>query len=716
MPGGAGILVARRYLLAEVVGQGGMGRVWRGLDQVLDREVAVKEVLLPTQSPDERAILITRTMREARATARLDHPSVITIYDVVEYEDAPWIVMRFVAGPSLSAEITREGRLPWQRVALTGAQVADALGHAHAAGIIHRDLKPDNILLAVNRAIVTDFGIAQVRDATAQLTGTGMRIGTLRYMAPEQLEDGDVGPPADMWALGATLYTAVEGSPPFGGSTQTATLAAILGRPAAPPAHAGPLRDLIEALLSKDPVQRPDAQAATSALASAITPGGVTALAGLTAPGGPAISAAAPGPAPRAPAMESANSMPGQREPHQVTAAPGPPSAALALTEDVRVRPPAPAGLPAAPPRPRHKAWLVTGVTAGIAVAGVLALVLTLMSPAPHGPRSASSPPARGPALSGTLTGSLTDVLVETGSASFSDVAFSPDGKTIAADFEDLSASGIDLWNSASRKLTTLTYSGGGNGVDGLAFSPKNAGSLAVADFGGVDIWNLTAGTAKTYKDPDGSLAVDVAYTPDGRTVAEANSAGNIYLLNVSNGQWSPRSFRDPDASKGSCPVACRLVQVAVSPTGKVLAAIDAAGNVYLWTVSGGTPVAVKGATTWGGGHEVAFSPDGKTLAIAYPNAVRLWNVANQTFSVKLAGSGAAPEQVAFSGDGTTLAVSDGDNRIYLWNLATRHEAAITPPVSLGRGLAFSPDGKTIAAFDSLATNINLYRITYAHG
>lgn len=289
MPGGVGVLIGGRYLLREPAGQGGTGRVWRARDEALDRPVAVKEVLLPPRPPAERAVLLAAVTRAARASARLDHPAVVPVYDVAEQDDAPWIVTRLIAGPALSAEIARLGRLPWPRAARIGAQVAGALADAHAAGIAHGDLKPGDVLLNEpdgDRAVVTDFGLARVLDVT----------GTVHYLAPERLEDEEAGPPADLWALGATLYHATEGRPPFAGSAKAAVTAGILTRPLPPPEHAGPLRGLIESLLSKDPAARPDARTAAAALAAAVSSSPTVSL----APSEPLIPAAAP-PAPPAP-------------------------------------------------------------------------------------------------------------------------------------------------------------------------------------------------------------------------------------------------------------------------------------------------------------------------------------------------------------------------------------------------------------------------------
>jgi tRNA A-37 threonylcarbamoyl transferase component Bud32 len=264
---GAGSVIGGRFRLAEQVGQGGMGRVWRGHDEFLDRDVAVKEVLLPERiSDDERAGLVARTTREARSAARLNHPGVVTIHDVVRHDGEPWIVMEYVPGLSLAARIARDGRLPGEEVARVGAKIADALAHAHAAGIVHRDLKPDNILLSGDRVVVTDFGIARIIDDTGKLTLTGTVLGTPHYMSPEQLEGRQVDAPADVWSLGATLYTALEGHPPFAGPTLTAVIAAILAREPAPALQAGSLGGLLTQMLAKDPARRPTATAVAQAL------------------------------------------------------------------------------------------------------------------------------------------------------------------------------------------------------------------------------------------------------------------------------------------------------------------------------------------------------------------------------------------------------------------------------------------------------------------
>src|SRR5215212_3769556 len=251
-------IVASRYVLRASLGRGGMGVVWRAQDGVLGREVAVKEVVFPpTMAEQERRAARARVLREARAAARLNHPGAVTLYDVVQDRGGTFIVMELVEGPTLAELVRTQGPLAVERVAEIGAQVASALEAAHAAGIVHRDVKPGNVMVpGRGRAKLADFGIASLQ-GDPQLTSTGLVIGSPAYMAPEQAKGEESGPPADFWALGATMFYAVEGEPPFDRGTSIATLAAMVNDQPRPPHLAGPLTPLITALLAKDPASRP---------------------------------------------------------------------------------------------------------------------------------------------------------------------------------------------------------------------------------------------------------------------------------------------------------------------------------------------------------------------------------------------------------------------------------------------------------------------------
>ena len=251
-------LVADRYALRAPLGRGGMGVVWRAQDAVLGREVAVKEVVFPaTMAEEERRPAQARVMREARAAARLNHPSAVTLYDVVQDGGGTFIVMELVNAPTLADLVRAGGPLPVERVAGIGAQIASALEAAHAAGIVHRDVKPGNVMVPdQGNAKLADFGIASLQ-GDPQLTSTGLVIGSPAYMAPEQARGEESGPPVDFWALGATMFYAVEGEPPFDRGTSIATLAAVVNDPPRAPRRAGPLAPLITALLAKDPGSRP---------------------------------------------------------------------------------------------------------------------------------------------------------------------------------------------------------------------------------------------------------------------------------------------------------------------------------------------------------------------------------------------------------------------------------------------------------------------------
>ncbi|MFG1777546.1 serine/threonine-protein kinase [Micromonospora sp. NPDC049051] len=276
-------LAAGRYVLrTEPVGSGGMGVVWRAEDTLLDREVAVKELLLPAGlNESERLALRERAIIEARAAGRLNHPGIVTIHDVLLEDGRPWIVMGLVDGPSLHTVVCEDGPLSPRRTAEIGAGLLAALKVAHDAGILHRDIKPQNVLLDRDgRAVITDFGIAAVVGATRGLTGTGSVLGTLGYVPPERLTGRGAEPASDLWSLGATLYFAVEGRPAYDTDDPAELIAAVLSRDPAPAERAGSLNPTLLGLMARRPDARPSAEEAAARLREVAA--GVTADSRLT--------------------------------------------------------------------------------------------------------------------------------------------------------------------------------------------------------------------------------------------------------------------------------------------------------------------------------------------------------------------------------------------------------------------------------------------------
>jgi hypothetical protein len=255
-PVSAGPRLIERYRLVRTLGAGGMGRVWLATDEVLHRDVAVKQVIPPAGLTDEESDEVAaRGLREARAIARLSHPNVVRIYDVIAGRPHPWIIMEYVPGRSLQEVIEQDGPLSPAHAARIGLGVLAALVAAHRAGVLHRDVKPSNVLLSAGRVVLTDFGLATLAgDST--VTRTGQILGSPAYIAPERARDGSTGPASDLWSLGATLYAAVEGRSPYQRSTAIATLTALATEPPARSPHAGPLGRIIKGLLDKDPHTR----------------------------------------------------------------------------------------------------------------------------------------------------------------------------------------------------------------------------------------------------------------------------------------------------------------------------------------------------------------------------------------------------------------------------------------------------------------------------
>ncbi|WP_433371495.1 protein kinase domain-containing protein [Streptosporangium sp. CA-115845] len=297
--------LADRYRLRGPLGAGGMGTVWLAHDELLDRDVAVKEVILPAEADDtERARLCELVIREARIAARVRHPGIVTVHDVISQDGKPWLVMEVLYGRSLQEAVAEEGALPPARVASFGAEVLAALTFAHEAGVLHHDVKPANVFLHQDgHAVLTDFGVATL-GGQATITSEGVVVGSPGYIAPERLRGEPGGPESDLWSFGAVLYTAVEGVPPHSGGTPMAVLAAVLTQDPRPPVLAGSLAPVLMSLLDQRPEARPDAASVAAMLAEvAADPSAADTRAPIPAgtpdPGGAGSPRESSGPAPR---------------------------------------------------------------------------------------------------------------------------------------------------------------------------------------------------------------------------------------------------------------------------------------------------------------------------------------------------------------------------------------------------------------------------------
>jgi hypothetical protein len=381
-----------------------MGVVWRATDELLRRDVAVKEIIWPPQLGEaEQDKLCQRALREARTAARLDHPGVIRVYDVVEDDGRPWIVMPLMHYPSLSEVVREHGPLPPRRVAWIGVRILDALQAAHAAGVLHRDVKPGNVLLGPeDQVVLTDFGMA-IADGSTALTTSGVLIGSPAYMSPERARGEPATRAADLWSLGATLYTAVEGRPPFDREGALAVLTAVVSGMPDPPMRADRLWVVISGLLRKDPAKRLGAAEAGRLLRQ-------VAGAGSAATGAPLAEATQPlAAADRPTASTVATGWPGGPRATADGEAAGPTGPAGAVGESALIpglepRPPLAPDMPgSATPfgegpgnRPGGLRWLyaVLGAVAAAALVAVAAIALTQSGPVGH---RLAGPPAHKP-------------------------------------------------------------------------------------------------------------------------------------------------------------------------------------------------------------------------------------------------------------------------------------------------------------------------------
>ncbi|MDX2650403.1 serine/threonine-protein kinase [Streptomyces sp. PA03-1a] len=514
-------LIADRYRLGAVLGKGGMGTVWRAVDETLGRTVAVKELRFPHNiDEDEKRRLVTRTLREAKATARIRNTGAVTVFDVVEEDGRPWIVMELVEGRSLSDAIREDGPLTPKRAAEVGLTVLDVLRAAHKEGILHRDVKPSNVLIADDgRVVLSDFGIAQI-DGDPSVTSTGMLVGAPSYISPERARGQKPGPPADLWSLGALLYASIEGRPPYDKGSAIATLTAVMTEPLRTPRNAGPLADAIQGLLNKDPELRLDDAGVRPLLTGvAHAPDVPVAEATRTMPLPPSDPQPTPTDAPpatRAAAADQAALRAAKAKPEPETA---PAAAVTPATASAPVAPvpvPAPAAAPRVPllaslDERRRRGLLFAAVVLALALLGTGIGFWAAQGDDDPGARQPAKPPASASPKSG-------DDGVQDGKGGDDQGKGSEDGSGKGGDDKG----NDDNSGKGSGSSSSGSSGGSGSGKDGAAAVPAG--------------W-------KTYTDSEGFLIA----LPAG-WAANKERAGNGWIFNA---RHSPRVQVDYTHSPG---------------------------------------------------------------------------------------------------------------------------------------------------------------------
>ena len=639
--------VAGRYHLVEVLGEGGMGKAWRAWDERMAREVVLKQLKMPLGlAPEDRDKRVARMEREGRAAGKLKHPHIVTVYDQFHDDDGlPWLVMESVRGDSLERLLKKRGPLPETEVARIGARIADALAAAHEAGIVHRDVKPANVLLEGERVVITDFGIAAVT-GEGTLTSHGSLLGTPAYMSPEQINGLKVTASSDLWSLGATLYTALEGRPPFEAESYAALLLAVSRDEPAPTTRADTLAPVLEQLMSRDPTRRPTAARAAVLLAD---PTAATTL-------------QQPAPTLSPPTLSSPT-------------LPVPPPE------------PDPAPVPAPAPAPRRAgAFTRRGflVLLGVAGGGAAAVAVSRLTgggdtdPEPPAfPRWEGTPVPYG----GPLTGHTGYVWT---------LAFSPDSAFLATGGKDKT---VRLWDVAAGTPHGAPLTGHGGHVSSVAFSPDGK-VLATGSWDeSVRLWDVATGTPLGAPlTGHGDRVSSVAFSHDGKVLATGGWDKKVRLWDVA----ARRSLGEPLTGH------TRWVQSVAFGGGTVLATGGADGKLRLWDTATRAPLDDPLDGHDGGVWSVDFHPDGVTLATGGADGkVRLWDTAARVpLGKPLDGHTNEVYSVAFSPDGGTLASGSWDKTVRLWSApsGTPVGSPLTGHTHWVEAVAFSPDGRLLAS------------------